>query len=758
MSLPVRKKNPWFAHCIALLFLIFGLLHCASWCVAQEQAQQDGAIATYQKNRQHFIDEQQKNDQAFKTQADALKQEIAGLKQDIEQKRQALNRIEAEITQTSAGRSTLAVLQSGASFFLFPLVSLYSQISLVFSGQGQSILFLIFLSLTVLNVFLYLLFKQELFYRRYRVLLIIAVVLLIGSIASPLFADEKDKRSEVFSKLKAAEEVLSRTDHQRFIEILEKKPTQRVRVPPLQSGDSLFKVHPEVTVGSPEYWFTLAALYTHENMKRKALDAVKKITQESWLQETEEHQEILINSIKYLIQNQQTEDVMASIDSLSGTITNVNTLLKMAVLLKENSMQVSSEKVLGYAILKANTVEDLIKLSKYFQEKDELTKSNEALEKAVGRVQNTEEVLALAKAALGVKKDGLLGKITKAMHEGTTDYRAKMQLVDLLLENGRKEDAVDLVSKIIKEDTSRSQRNVDKLLYMINATLKRNMLPQATTASEALIFLLGLQQAKDTLVQAETKLKSMEGIPDEEKIMLPNFYGLVNEEQGFNDKAEEAYIQSVLGSLATIIDSYGYKFPDSRNDFYLLGRNWVRGNQSELVGQLNKVYSFIEKDFIAKQSAENDKQMQALQEEIQELKNQAQYLDQTLVTTKKKSTSAFIKLVVQAISTMATIIFLVAVAIGCIVLSHRYSRRLSVGKTFGFSMKFCETAGWLQVLSILGVVNGLVTVFVAQFFLIFQMVQENTRQNAAGLPPLPVTVNLSDEPEIVEEQEPVASA
>ena len=758
MLLPVRWKTSRFARCTVFFFLVFALLHCGSWCAAQDQVQQAGPIATYQKNRQQFIDEQQKAQQAFKTQADALNQEIAGLKQDIEQKKQALNRIEAEITRNSAGRSTLAVLQSGTSFFLFPLIALYSQISSIFSGQGQSILLLIFLSLTVLNVFLYLLFKQELFYRRYRILLIVAVVLLIGSIASPLFADEKDKQNEVVSKLKIAEEVLSRSDHQRFIEILEKKPMQRIRVPPLQSGDSLFKVHPEVAVGSPEYWFTLAALYTHENMKRKALDAVKKITQESWLQETEEHQEILINSIKYLIQNQQTEDVMASIDSLSGTITNVNTLLNMAVLLKENSMQASSEKVLGYAILKANRVEDLIELSKYFQEKNEFTKSNEALEKAVGRVQNTEEVLMLAKAALGVKKDGLLANITKAMHEGTTDYQAKMQLVDLLLDNGRKEEAVDLVSKIIKEDSSRSQRNVDKLLYMINAALKRNMLPQATTASETLIALLGLQHAMDTSVQTEKKLKSMEGVPDEEKIRLPHFYGLVNEEQGFNDKAEEAYIQSVLGSLATIIDSYGYKLPDSRNDFYLLGRTWAKANRSELIGHLDKVYSVIEKDFIAKQSTENDKQLQVLQEEIQALKNQSQQLDQTLVTTKKKSTSAFIKLVVQAISTMATILFLVAVAIGCIVLSHRYSRRLSVGKTFGFSMKFCETAGWLQVLSILGVVNGLAIVFVAQFFLIFQMVQENTRQTAAGLPPLPVAVNLSDEPEIVEEQEPVTSA
>ena len=757
MSLPARWKTLWFARCTVLFFLISGFLNCASWCAAQEQVQQDGPIAIYQKNRQQYINEQQKVHQAFKAQADALNQEITGLKQGIEQKSQELNRVEANITRNSAGISTLAVLQSGASLFLFPLLSLYSQVVSVFSGQGQSILPLIFLSLTVLNIFLYLLFKQKPFFQRHKLFLIVAVVLLIGSIASPLFADEKDKREEVVSKLKIAEEMLSRSDHQRFIEILEKKPTQRIQVPPLQSGDPLFKVHPEVTVGSPEYWSTLAALYTHENMKRKALDAVKKITQESWLQETAEHQEILINSIKYLIQNQQTEDVMASIDSLSGTITDVNTLLSMAVLLKENGMQGSSEKILGYAILKANTVQDLMGLSKYFQEKNEFDKSNEALEKAVGRVQNSDEILLLAKAAMNVKKDGLLGKITQAMHEGTTDYQAKMQLVDLLLDNGRKEEAVDLVSKIIKEDTSRSQENVDKLLFLINAALKRNMLPQATTASETLIAMLGLQQAMDTPVQTETKLKSIEGVPDEGKIRLPHFYGLVNEEQGFSDKAEEAYIQSVLGSLATIIDSYGYKFPESRNDFYLLGRTWSKGNRSEFIGHLDKVYGFIEKDYIAKQSAENDKQLQVLQEEIQALKNQSQELDQALVAANKKSTSVFTKLVVQAISTTATIIFLVAVLIGIIVLSYRYSRRLSVGKTFGFSMKFCETAGWLQVLSILGALNGLATVFVAQFFLIFQMVQENTRQTAAGLPPLPATVNLS-EPANVEEHEPVTNA
>jgi hypothetical protein len=51
-----------------------------------------------------------------------------------------------------------------------------------------------------------------------------------------------------------------------------------------------------------------------------------------------------------------------------------------------------------------------------------------------------------------------------------------------------------------------------------------------------------------------------------------------------------------------------------------------------------------------------------------------------------------------------------------------------MGKTFGFAIKLWETTGWLQMLSVLGVISGLLSVIFSQLLLIFQSIQENTHK------------------------------
>lgn len=731
---------------IAVLHTFFCITTTTSWCNAQEQPSGDSPIATYQKNRQAFVAEQQQANQSFSSQAAALQKEIESLKQENDAKHKDLNRLQSVIAGHRQETGAMAQIQSAASFVLFPLLSAWSMATSFLSEGHYSAILLLFLSIAVVNVFLYLMFKQQRIFQRNRIPLIIAVVILIGCIASPLFAEEQTKRDQVIAKLERAERMLSKSDYERFIAILEEKPTQRIKVPVLQSGDPLFTVYQEVIIDSPEYWSTLAALYTHEKQNGKALEAVKKIVKDSRVQRIDEHQKILVNGFRYLLQEQQTQEVSAAVDALGGAAIEAPTLLKIATLLKQSGMQASAEKTLGYAIAKAGTVVDLAHLAQYFLEQQAIDRSNEALEKALARARDMGEILMLAETALTVGKDVLIGKIVVAADTVTNDSQAKMKVVDLFLQKNRKEEAVNLVSRIIKASTSRNKENVDKLLYVIDASLKRNLLPQAADATETLIVMLGLHQAKNYPIQSGASLKSAQGIPNQGAITLPQFLGLIKEEQGQSDKAEEAYIFSVLASLTTILESYGYNFPDSLNDFYLLGRNWAGGNRNDLIGQLDRVYSIIEKQFITQQVLKNDEQLGFLKKEIEELTKASTELRTSISESERQASRAMVKMVLQSLSTVATVAFVLAALIGCGVLAYRYCQGLTMGRTFGFIMKLGETTGWLQVLSILGAVTGLASILVAQALLMFQMIQENTHRVAAGFPPLsPSRVNLARE-------------
>lgn len=721
---------------MAVLHIFVLVMATTSWCNPQEQVPSDSPLAAYHKNRQAFVAEQQLANQTFSDQMTALQKAVESLKQENEAKHMELNRLQSVITGHRQEAGAMAQIQSAASFVLFPLLSAWS-IATSFLGEGRySVLLLLFLSITVVNVFLYLMFKQQGIFQRNKIPLIIAVVVLVGCIASPLFAEEQTKRDQVIAKLERAERMLSKSDHERFIAILEEKPTQRIKVPALQSGDPLFTVHQEVIIDSPEYWSTLAALYTHEKQNGKALEAAKKVVKESRVQRVDEHQQILVNSIRYLLQEQQTQEISAAVDTLGGAAVEVPTLLNIATLLKQSGMQSSAEKILGYAIAKAGSVVDLVRLAQYFLEQQAVDKSSEALEKALARARDMGEILLLAETALTVGKDALIGKIVVAADTVTNDAQAKMKVVDLFLQKNRKEEAVNLVSRIIRASTSRNKENVDKLLYVIDASLKRNLLPQAADATETLIVMLGLHQAKNYPIQSGASLKSAQGIPNQGAITLPQFLGLIKEEQGQSDKAEEAYIFSVLESLTTILESYGYNFPDSLNDFYLLGRNWAGGNRTDLIGQLDRVYSIIEKRFITLQVLKNDEQLALLNKEVEALKKTGDELRNSIAESERQASRAMVKMVLQSLSTVATVAFVLAALVGCGVLAYRYCQGLTMGRTFGFIMKLGETTGWLQVLSILGAVTGLASIVVAQALLMFQMIQENTRRVTAGLPPL----------------------
>lgn len=703
-----------------------------SFCpsLAQEVKTGQEAISAYQKHRLDFVSKQKSTSQSYQDKATSLQKEINLLQKEISGQNSELAKLSAKVAENEDTIRVLNSVQLGASSGLFPVlsaVSLFTSAVLGVTGGRGMILIYFFLSLTMINTLLYLYFKEKPFYAKYKRPLIIACVLLICMISSPLLADDLSKREEVINQLKNTAKVLSLSDHQRFIAILESKANPVVDLPSLESGNPLFEVFRQVYADSPEYWFTLAALYTHEQQNGKALDAVKQITQGTGLRNKDSHRMMFLNSITYLLQQNQTEPATAAIDSLSEGLLDVTSLLKLADVLQKNSMQPSAEKVLGYSINKANSVPDLIKLASYLIDNGKPEKGTEALAKALSYSNTAEDLLLVAETAIATKKDPIIAQLVQKTGEIVNDYAERMRLIDLLLKNSRKEEAVMLFKGMVDGVTPRTKNNTDALLYLIDAALQRDLLPQAISATGRLYLFLG--SGSETFnMELKAKLKSSEGIPDEDKIMLPQFYGLINEEQQIYDEAEAIYIKTVLSSLSNILKSYGYELPKSLNNFYLLGRIWVKNNQGDLVGELDHVYGIIEEQFLKQQSLQNEKQIEELQNTITELRKSK---DQILTEVEKKKVQVTVsirRMIEHLFSVVATIIFLIAALIGCLVIAGRYSKTLTLHKTYGFFWKFIEASGWLQVLSILSCITGVIQVIFSQFFQIFCQNQENTRK------------------------------
>ncbi len=717
---------------LAIVVSLFSL--CISLPLHSYAATSEEIINDYQKNRQAFIDKQQQSRKEFSQDAESLTSQIASLQNEINDKQEKISQINSRIDHLSSQIGVATQVQNIAAAAFCPLLFAGSAAGGAFLWDFDWLgnLILIGLCLAVLNIGLFVLYTGKAkITAKQRTIIIVCMVLFITSIAAPLFASDLENREDLINKLELVGKVLSQSDHQRFIAILEAKPDSSIRIPTLQSGDKHFSVSSTVRTDSPEYWYTLAALYTHENMKGRAIDATRAMIERVKWSNSKNHQTMIINCIDYLLQEQQTELVSNAIDTLISKISSPSVLLQLATILENNDMRGSAEKVLGQAVKRANSVSELLGLSEYLLGKNEFDKGNKALNMAWQKVQTVDDLLEVLVSAIKSDRDELITTIAEEVGKSTSDLAERLKVVDLFLDTQRKEEAIIVFSQMISDVNRTSTKKKDHFLYLIEAALNRKLLPQARNATNLLFMQFENRIAFS--MSFGKKLESADGIPNKDKISLPQFYGLLNEEQKMFDEAESAYIRDLMLSLNQILESYGYSFPDSMNSFYLLGRMWVRENRVELLNRLDTVYSIIENQFINEQKQVEEQQLSDLRVQLQNQEERLQEVTLRAFSARKKLSDYKRYLFAQFVSALATILFLILVTIGCIVVSFRYARSLTRCKTLGFMSKLIETTGWVRVATILEIPSGMAAVVAAQFLELIQQNQENTRSMAAAI-------------------------
>ncbi|MBW1636839.1 MAG: hypothetical protein JRJ68_11265 [Deltaproteobacteria bacterium] len=733
--------------------------------------------------------------------------------------------------------SALSMLNRASSFILSPL-------AFAAGTNGESVLF-IFLPLTALNIFLYLFFRQRATFLRNKKLLITLLATIFLACATSLLAAPMDKRQEVISKLHFTADTLALTANQKAIAILESRNGQQIDLPPnLISGDEKLTIYTTVAANSPEYYVTLAALYSAEKDTEKAVESLRNIAEKNNLEE-DPGEKIITSTVYFLVENGHPEIAGDMVINFADLITDTVVLSDLAEYLRVYSMQDSfsytmklleqktettagllaiadsyyqaggtekSQSILERAFDAAKDTNDIlliahacvrqqddimlkqlpercmelagdpnhaIALAKLYHEQQQYPLATAALKVAISKSTQLEQLKPVVQATVELKLEFLMDKIREkvillspGLQNGFKDdlfqqaYAQDLQFIDFLLSQKMPANGVKLFDELItriKKEKIKDDQYISFMLHGAFDALERDMKKKA----ESIVFKLSMlikprtKSFSTSVTLPDGLLNSLQGLPDPDKVSIPLFNGLINEDIGQLSKAERVYMQAVIYSLDSVNSNLAEEPPETLNEFFLLGRLWQKENRINDLASLDHIYSFLEKQSlknlterrgekllteplarIAELKEKRDKQLTAIkaydvhiaEEKVEYTSRQAlmaEKMETTLAAEKKTVAALARKVTLKAGSTLLVQLVLLGLIIGCTVLAWQYSQQLKEHRTYGFFSKFLELNGWLRVFSIVGILSGFSLIIASQFLQIFQKVHE---LNLAGGP------------------------
>lgn len=368
-----------------------------------QQTQQEQINNTYQKHRLDFETRKKEIGGEVSGELNKLQQEIRTVNREIADGEQQLKsssqpanpEIPAELANTVRNLdNTISEYNS--------LLDMCKAIN----TAGVSIL-----PITVLNVFLYLFFRRVTVFVRHKKALIGILIIVFLATATSLFAEPLDKRLEVESKLQYAEEMLMLTGNKKAISILENKQSQQIVLPDgLSSGDSGLMIYKTVAANSPEYYCTLAALYTAEKKLSKAVEAITAIAEKKGLIGNPSEQ-IIIASIHFLIENNSASIASKAVANHVGVINDTKALLDLADYLKAKAMQVSSDLVMDFVQTKTTSSSGLVVLADYSFKTGKTDKAIAYLSQALNNARDIADILLVAETSSRLEAESVFSKI-----------------------------------------------------------------------------------------------------------------------------------------------------------------------------------------------------------------------------------------------------------------------------------------------------------------------------------------------------------
>ncbi len=727
-----RRRTTWF--------LIFTFLSTISLAVfAQAPDANEKTVREYDLHRQAYktglekeqlrlLGEEKKSINA----QSALQKKIAALESE---KRS----IRAAIQDRNSFQLVLKSFRNGILFTLYPMTAgVISSMSMFgYSSSGsQTLDHLLPIAFGVWAILLFVMLRK---YPRdqkpLRHIRLLGIVLLISLLLmSPmLFAQtETTKENRLKDSLELTNNIFSMSDHERYLEILKSSDMKGVLLPDLKSGSKYLKVYRKVDTGSGKAYFTIAALASYLGRNGEAIDALKHFGQNGVKFDPAERDYLITQSLKFMIHHNQPEAAGELLEATLPSLKDAKQLISLSEFLTEKKFYSSAEKTLKRAIQNARSSTDLINLGNYLYSQNKQIEGKAAYNKALKQSRTHDDVIYVA-SALSSKgilvPSSFIVTVQKKYHPNKnsiskTLVESQINLIDAVYSNKQNENAISLFSTLLE-----GQKKVKVATYklLLEYSLSRHWYEQATSVVKDLARKLPTHDRFEVRLRPSVKLKTEGDLPDKNKLSLPVLYGLLNEEQGFNDKAISSYVNSIQHSLKAVQANMGYEVEHSLNDFYLLGRQYKRSGKIKMLSALDRTYTSLEERSLDQLKLENNVKIKELSQDEAARIDRVAEINKEIELLKVQHKDKLNETRLQTVAIFGQLLFLFSLFFGSLIWAREYALKQADYRFSAFVSKFLETIGWVRVCSVFGAFSGMFFVFIGQSLQIFQRKHEELK-------------------------------
>ena len=571
-----------------------------------------------------------------------------------------------------------------------------------------------FFPLLVLNHFLYLLFRRKVFFLRYKIIVITAFVALelffflpyICSARETAGPPAKNEPSDPFvEKLKEVDRLLQMSPAERNIYVLEHTQEKSLVLEKVDIQDPflIFSSQP-VEIRSPNFYFTLAALYRHLGKEEMVVENLKILDllplEHRWLSQYAFIYPKLLR--EYLKNNRMVE----------------------ATSIAKKLIEVYGEQ---------RNVEELIALSTFLTEKEMITSAGEAVKEACAVAYSTEQVLSLAQYLLKNRRNSELASVLKQGLERTRKFQAVVSLLRFCIENNLTEETSLAVIQAIKASTSvQEDLALARLLYEMGRKEEAaNILEQAREKSVKLSLLMEIsrtareqgflsiaircverailtnrEEALNYQLPSPHLLDADKFLPSREPVSLPTYLGILQQVDKKLEKADLSYKLALTKELEAILRSYGRRITGNINEFYYLKQLWEELHPKDLEFLL-PIYVRLQENILQQEKTQERKEVGILQAKVEQLKRQRSEILKERAFVESRLSRAALGIGLYSLRDLAVVLAILAILAGCVIKGIHSAKSVTNFKFFAFFWKFLESVGWSASFSVVGIVFGI---------------------------------------------------
>lgn len=610
---------------------------------------------------------------------------------------------------------------------------------------------------------MYLYFKEKAFFRRYKIFIFIITVILLLLYGAPVLAQEAPGApGALIDNLHRLQQLLALkksplTENLYYLEHateLVQAGVRKLELPKFPHWPAPVEPWPQIDLTHPvELSYNLGVFYLAHNDPQQALTAFTKMLAAKPGQLKRQHQEALVQVIKYLVGQKRSDlDVRPFIQFLLQTTAEQQQpgmLIDLGLYLMAEKRQDLALTVLNIVMQITDDYKQLLDLAGKLQP-DAPEVARQAILLSLKKARKNEEVLQVLEFSQN-RQAFVIEVLTQAVDHLLRLNRhpaSLLELADYFLQHQRPETAEKFLHQAV---SSANQTNT--LIKLAYWALDRQFYQAAHDAVGKIFAALPWQSFNPSVEPPRlTSIDSQKPyalVP--EKIPLYVFFGLLTQVLEGNKpyKAEVILSQAVNQEVAQMVARLGYKIEGNLNNFFYLKNVWELLGQEKQLAKLLPVYEQLQDQYLQRLGRQQEQELEALRTQLADRQQQRQALQKQLEEAQRQAGRVQFRLGLYFCRLLAMGALTVLILLGCGIKAWRYSQKVSRYPALAALAKFLESLGWVQVMAVWLFPVGLIQIGVAQVLQVWQLTQQGIEAlcslNGHPLPPAQNPL-VADEP------------